>query len=81
MLNEALLSIGPVPIVVGILLLLVALYRHQISPSNNATAEKRLPDPATETLQIPPWISSKIPYIGHVLGYIQDGHSYFAALW
>jgi len=81
MLNEALLAIGPVPIAIGILLLLVALYRHHQSPSNSPAAEKVIPDSVTGTLQIPQWVSSKIPYIGHVLGYAQDGHSYFAALW
>ena len=81
MLNEALLAIGPLPIVVGILLLLVTLYRHRNPPKNNAAVEKVAADTVTETLQLPQWISSRIPYIGHVLGYVQDGHGYFAALW
>jgi hypothetical protein len=57
------------------------LYRHRNPPSNNAAVEKVAADTVTETLQLPQWISSRIPYIGHVLGYVQDGHGYFAALW
>ncbi|KAN0121728.1 cytochrome P450 [Hyaloscypha variabilis] len=80
MLNEALLAIGPLPVVVGILLLLVTLYRHRLPPSKNAAVEKVAADTVTKTLQLPQWISPRIAYIGHVLGYVQDGHGYFAAL-
>jgi hypothetical protein len=80
MFNEALQAIGPLPVAVGILLLLVtATYTHRLPPSKIATAGNLGPDP--ETLQIPPSISSSIPYIGHVLGYVRDGHSYFSSLW
>ena len=80
MLNEALLAIGPVPVAAGILLLLVAaMYTHRLPSSKSATAGKFKLDP--ETLQIPQTISPKIPYIGHVLGFVEDGHSYFSSLW
>jgi hypothetical protein len=80
MLNEALVAIGPVPIASGILLLLVAaVYTHRLAPLKSATAGKLKLDP--ETPQIPKSILPKIPYIGHVLGFVEDGHSYFSSLW
>jgi hypothetical protein len=80
MFNEALQAIGPVHVAIGILLLLVtAAYTHRLPPSKIATEGKLGPDP--ETLQLPTPISSNIPYIGHVLGYVRDGHSYFSSLW
>jgi hypothetical protein len=80
MLNEALLAIGLVPVAAGILLLLVAaVYTHRLPSSKGATAGKLRRDP--ETLQIPKSITPKIPYIGHVLGFVEDGHSYFSSLW
>jgi hypothetical protein len=67
MFNEALQAIGPVPVAIGILLLLVtAAYTHRLPPWKIATEGKLGPDP--ETLQLPTSISSNIPYIGHVLG-------------
>jgi hypothetical protein len=80
MLNEALLAIGPVPVAAGILLLLVAtVYTHRLPSWKSATAGKLKLDP--ETLQVPQSILSKIPYIGHVLGFVEDGHGYFSSLW
>ena len=81
MLNEALLAIGPLPIAIGIFLLLATLFKHQQSPLESTMSEKVAQGSKKEALQIPQWISSKVPYIGHVLGYVQDGHGYFAALW
>ena len=79
MLNEALLAIGPVPVAAGILLLLVAaVYTHRLPPKSSSAGKLKL-DP--ETLQNPQLISPKIPYIGHVLGFVEDGHSYFSSLW
>jgi hypothetical protein len=78
MLHEVLLGIGPVPVVVGILLLLVAAFKHRFPPKS-ANAEIFGSDP--ETLLLPQMISSNIPYIGHVLGYVRGGHSYFSSLW
>jgi hypothetical protein len=80
MLNEALEAIGPVPVALGILVLLVAaVCTHRLPLSKSATEGKLESD--QETLQLPQSISSNIPYIGHVLGYIRDGHSYFSFLW
>jgi hypothetical protein len=80
MLNEALLAIGPVPVAAGILLLLVAaVYTHRLPSSKSATAGKLKLDP--QTLQIPQSISPKIPYISHILGFVEDRHSYFSSLW
>jgi hypothetical protein len=80
MFNEALLAIEPLPVAVGIVLLLVtAAYTHRLPPSKIRTEGKLGAD--QETLQLPTSISSNIPYIGHVLGYVRDGHSYFSSLW
>ncbi len=80
MLNEALLAIGPTPVAACILLLLVAaVYTHRLPFSKSATDGKLKLDP--ETLQIQQSISPKIPYVGHVLGFVEDGHSYFSSLW
>lgn len=80
MLNEALQAIGPVPVALGILLLLVVAYTHQLHPAKSTTAEKLEPEPET-LLQLPQSISSNIHYMGHVLGFVRDGHSYFSSLW
>jgi hypothetical protein len=80
MLDEALQAIGPIPVALGILLLLVAVaYTHRIAAPKNVAMGKVGLD--LETLQLPQSISSNIPYIGHVLGYVRGGHSYFSSLW
>ena len=80
MLDEALQAIGPVPLALGILLLLVAAaYTHRIAAPKNVAMGKVGLD--LETLQLPQSISPNIPYIGHVLGYVRGGHSYFSSLW
>jgi hypothetical protein len=79
MLDEAVLAIGPVPMVIGILLLLVAAYRHQLPPPKSVKTERL--GPHSGILQLPQSIPSNIPYIGHVLGYVQNGHGYFSSLW
>jgi hypothetical protein len=80
MLDEALQAIGPVPVALGILLLLVAaVYMHRIAAPEIVAMGKVGLD--LETPQLPQSISSNIPYIGHVLGYVRGGHSYFGSLW
>lgn len=82
MLHEVLLGIEPVPLVFGILLLLVAAFEHchnRVIPSKATKGEEFALHP--EILQLPQSISSNIPYIGHVLGYVRGGHGYFSSLW
>jgi hypothetical protein len=80
MLDEALQAIGPVPVALGVLLLLVAAAcMHRIAAPKNVAMGKVGLD--LEILQLPQSIPSNIPYIGHVLGYVRGGHSYFSSLW
>jgi hypothetical protein len=79
MLHEVLQGIGPAPVALGVLLLLVAVFKHRLPPSKSAKAVELESDP--ETLFLPQSISSNIPYVGHVLGYVRGGHSYFSSLW
>ncbi|KAG0646554.1 NADPH-cytochrome P450 reductase [Hyphodiscus hymeniophilus] len=78
MLSEILEVIGPMPVILGILLFLVAAVKHSSLFSQSSKPGRFTP--VAEARQLPHSIPSKIPYVGHMMGYVRDGHSYFSSL-
>lgn len=80
MLHDLSETVGTTPLILGLLLLFVAAYRHRI---DNGRGSKLLEERDKRSLsdQTPPCIASSLPFVGHMLGYARNGHSYFSNLW
>lgn len=79
MLREISQGAGFGPAVLVLLVVLVAVYSSQRRPGSKAAETQG--KSSLGLLPVPRSVSSTIPIVGHLLGYVRDGHSYFSSLW